>query len=304
MVTMTAIRLTHRRLGWLAEPFRSVADRFAVGALVSLCVGLLVLAKADVKLLSYASERAADLAVPALSLLNQPVAAVRQLADKAGKLLALHDENRRLRDENRRLLAWQSEATRLGVENKALREMLRVPVVEPAPMWTAARIVADAGGPFMQTRLIDAGQDRGIADGMAVVTERGLVGRVVQTGERSARVMLLTDFNSRIPVIVESSRDRAILQGDNGPQPRLDFLPLNPRLAIGDRVLTSGDGGVLAGGLVIGQVVAVDDDGKVTVAPYVDWARLDWVTVLRAEALPSPGDGETVASAQARGARR
>ena len=82
----------------------------------------------------------------------------------------------------------------------------------------------------MQTRLIDAGSDRGIADGMAVVTERGFVGRVVQTGEHSARVMLLTDFNSRIPVIVESSRDRAILQGDNGPQPRLDFLPLNPRL--------------------------------------------------------------------------
>jgi rod shape-determining protein MreC len=298
------MRFGHRRLGRLVEPFRSGADRFVIGALISLCVGLLVLVKADVKLLSYATGRAADLAVPALQLLNQPVLAVRGLADRAGRLLALHDENRRLREENRRLLAWQNEATRLGVENEALREMLRVPVVEPAPMWTAARIVADSGGPFTQTRLIDAGADRGIVDGMAVVTERGLVGRVVRTGERSARVMLLTDFNSRVPVVVESSRDRAILQGDNGPRPRLDFLPLNPRLALGNRVLTSGDGGVLPSGLIVGEVAAIDEDGRVTVTPYVDWSRLDWVAVLRAEALSPPGDGAAVASAQPRSAGR
>ncbi|HMR32254.1 MAG TPA: rod shape-determining protein MreC [Geminicoccaceae bacterium] len=296
------MRFAHRRFGRVIEPFRSLADRFAMGALVSLCVGLLVLAKADVKLLSYASEGAADLAVPALQLLNQPVLAVRGLADKAGKLLALHEENRRLRDENRRLLAWQSEATRLGVENKALREMLRVPMVEQAPMWTAARIVGDSGGPFTQTRLIDAGSNRGIANGMAVVTENGLAGRVVQTGERSARVMLLTDFNSRIPVIVESSRDRAILQGDNGPDPRLDFLPLNPRLAAGDRVLTSGDGGLLPAGLVVGQVASVSEDG-VTVAPYVDWARLDWVTILRTEPLPPPDEAKVASAQQLRGGR-
>ena len=297
------MRFAQRRLVRMVEPFRSAADRFAMGALISLCVALLVLAKADVKLVSYASEEVADLAVPALQLLNQPVLAARQLADRAGRLLALHEENRRLREENRRLLAWQSEATRLGVENKALREMLRVPVVEQAPMWTAARIVADSGGPFTQTRLIDAGRNRGIADGMAVVTENGLAGRVVQTGERSARVILLTDFNSRIPVIVESSRDRAILQGDNGPDPRLDFLPLNPRLAAGDRVLTSGDGGLLPAGLVVGQVASVGEDG-VTVAPYVDWARLDWVTILRTEPLPLPDDAKVASAQPLRGDRR
>ncbi len=297
------MRLGSRRFGWMVDPLRSVADRFTVGMLASLCIALLVLAKADVKLLSYASEQAGDLAAPALHLLNMPVAAVRQAADRAGRLLALHEENVRLREENRRLLAWQSEATRLGVENRALREMLRVPMVETAPMWTTARIVGDSGGAFTQTRLIDAGRNRGIVDGMAVVTEDGLAGRVVQAGERSARVLLLTDFNSRIPVLVESSRDRAILQGDNGPHPRLDFLPLNPRLAIGDRVLTSGDGGVLPSGLIVGQVAAVDEDGRVTVVPYVDWTRLDWVTVLRAEPLPAPEDGRKVASAQDGGDR-
>lgn len=297
------MRFAQRRFPRLVEPFRSAADRFALGALVSVCVALLVLAKADVKLVSYASEEAADLALPALQLLNQPVLAVRGLADKAGKLLALHEENRRLREENRRLLAWQSEATRLGVENKALREMLRVPMVEQAPMWTAARIVADSGGPFTQTRLIDAGRNRGIADGMAVVTEDGLVGRVVQTGERSARVILLTDFNSRIPVIVESSRDRAILQGDSGSSPRLDFLPLNPRLAVGDRVLTSGDGGLLPAGLVVGQVASVSED-RITVAPYVDWARLDWVTILRADPLPPPDEAKVASAQQLLGDRR
>lgn len=277
------------RVARLGLALRAVRERLAVTGLVALCVVLLVLAKADVQLLGYLSGRVDDLAVPLLRLVNAPLAGARDLADKAGRLLALHEENQRLREENRRLLAWQAEATRLAVQNRALRETLRVPALEPAPLWTAARLLGDSAGPFVQTRLLDAGRDRGVEVGMPVMTERGMVGRVIQVGARSARVMLLTDFNSRIPVLVESSRDRAILQGDNGPQPSLRFLPLNPRVAIGDRVLTSGDGGLLPAGLLVGEINMVDE-GRVLVAPVVDWSRLDWVAVLRTTGVPRPED--------------
>jgi rod shape-determining protein MreC len=284
------------RLARLGQSLRALGHRLAIVGLIGVCVGFLVLAKADVQLIGYLAGRTDDLAVPVLRVVNAPIVAARNIADRMGRLLALHEENERLREENRRLLAWQAEATRLAVQNRALRETLRVPEVEAAPLWTAARLLGDSGGPFVQTRLLDAGRDRGIENGMPVVTERGMVGRIVQVGARSARVMLLTDFNSRVPVLVESSRDRAILQGDNGPLPTLKFLPLNPRVALGDRVLTSGDGGLLPPGLLVGEISRVEDD-KVFVAPMVDWARLDWVAVLRYTGLPRPEDDAVAASA-------
>ena len=119
-------------------------------------------------------------------------------------------------------------------------------------------MVADAGGPFVHTVLINVGAEQGVAKGMAAVNERGLIGRVIEVGRRSARVMLLTDFNSRIPVMVEPSRDQAILAGNNSRQPDLIFLPLNPRLSLGDAVVTSGRGGVLPPGLAVGIVRSID----------------------------------------------
>jgi rod shape-determining protein MreC len=138
----------------------------------------------------------------------------------------------------------------------------------------------------VQTVIVNAGADQGVAKGMAAVNERGLVGRVIEVGRRSARVLLLTDFNSRVPVMVEPSRDQAILAGDNSREPALVFLPLNPRLSVGDRVVTSGRGGVLPPGLAVGVVSRIDDH-KVTVAPFVDWDRLAYLRLLEyARVLP------------------
>jgi rod shape-determining protein MreC len=95
--------------------------------------------------------------------------------------------------------------------------------------------------------------------------------------------------------MVEPSRDRAILAGDNTRAPGLIFLPLNPRLAIGDRVVTSGHGGMLPAGLPIGVVSAIEDD-KVAVAPFVDWDRLEYVRLLQYAPVHAP---EALADPQA-----
>lgn len=266
---------------------RSMADRAALGLLVGLSVLLLVLGKADVKLAGYIAERIGDVAAPVLALVNQPLVAARGGLDHLGQLLAVYDENQRLREENRRLLAWQAEAARLSVQNRALREMLNVPPVEEAPAWTTARAVADAGGPFLHTLLIDAGADRGVRKGMAAVTPEGMAGRVISVGGRSARVLLITDYNSKIPVVVERSGDHAILEGDNSPEPRLNFLPVRPDLQVGDLVLTSGDSGLLPPGIVIGRISRTEK-GREAVRPFVDWSRLDHVSVLLYDGLPAP----------------
>lgn len=267
---------------------RQMVRRYGIALLVLAAAALLVVSKADLRVARFLESRAGDLAAPALALLHEPLHALRQGADRLGELLAVQEENARLREENRRLLAWEGEALRLRVQNEALRELLEMPRVEDAPVRTAARILADSGGSFVQSRLIDAGSARGVAPGMAVMGPRGLVGRVVEAGERSARVLLLTDLNSRIPVLMERTRDQAILEGDNSGLPRLRFLPVAPGLAPGDRVLTSGVGGILPPGLLIGEIASIGEQ-EVLVRPYVDWRRLDHVAVLQWEGLQAPG---------------
>ncbi len=264
--------------------------RFRTALFVILALGLVLVSKADIELFRALHALAADGAVGVLRVLRMPVMAMQDFGRAVGELLALRAENARLRAENRRLLAWRARAVQLEVENRSLRRMLAMPVLELAPRRTVARVVADSGSSFVRTVLLDAGRDRGIRPGMAVVNEQGLVGRVIAVGARSARVILLTDFDSRIPVVVGSSGDRALLEGDNTPWPKLRFLPLNPRFRLGDEVLTSGSGGLLPPGLAVGRVTAVRDH-EVVVTPHVDWTRLDHVAVLDYRP-PQPPDAE------------
>ncbi len=112
-----------------------------------------------------------------------------------------------------------------------------------------------------------------------MIASIGLVGRIGSAGQHSARVLLLTDLNSRIPVVIESSRERAVLTGDNTGHPRLEFLAVDARITVGDRIVTSGQGGLFPPGLDIG-VVSVVGEERSLVQPYVNWDRLELVTVL------------------------
>jgi rod shape-determining protein MreC len=273
------VKLERHSLSRLALPLKALADRFAFGALVVLSIGLLIVGRANVHLLEGIGTRIGDALVPTLGALMQPVDASRGLVEGVGALIALRTENTQLREQNLRLLEWQSAARQLSLENAALRQLLNMRSDPDRPTAVAGRIVADAGGPFVHTVLVDVGAEDGVARGMAAVNERGLIGRVIEVGRHSARVLLLTDFNSRIPVMVEPSRDQAILAGNNTRRPGLVFLPLNPRLSVGNRVVTSGRGGVLPPGLEIGTVTAIDESG-VTVEPLVDFARLEYLRLL------------------------
>ena len=155
-----------------------------------------------------------------------------------------------------------------------------------APKRLTVRIVGDSGGGFVRALLIDAGREQGVVTGMPALAPEGLVGRVVDVGRTSARVLLVTDFNSRIPVVIAGSGDHAVLEGDNSPLPRLRFLPLNPSFAVGDLVLTSGRGGILPPGLPVGSIT--DSGGQTRVTPLVDWSRLDYLALIDPTPVPMP----------------
>jgi rod shape-determining protein MreC len=126
--------------------------------------------------------------------------------------------------------------------------------------------------------LVNAGSQQGVAKGQAVTDGRYVIGQVITAGRLSARILLITDLNSRVPVMIERSGDRAILAGDNSPLPSLKFLPVGAELHEGDRILTSGDGGVFPARLPVGEAVMTADGLRIR--PLVDFARLEYALIL------------------------
>lgn len=143
-----------------------------------------------------------------------------------------------------------------------------------------ARVVTDSRGPFANARLANAGSDAGVVVGYPVLSERGLVGRIVGVSGNASRVLLLTDVASRTPVMIDRSNARAILTGDGGPNPKLEYLRGRDAVHEGDRILTSGDGGVLPRGLPVGRAVK-GLDGRWRIVLDADADAIDWVRILK-----------------------
>ena len=272
-------------LAKVAAPARGVAQRFGFGLLVAAALALLVLGKTHGDAVRQLRVLAVEAIAPVLEVLSAPVISARHALSEIEYFWQTNRENQALREQVTRLAKWQTIARNLEQENANLRALLN-PAHDPAPMFISARVIGDTGGLFVQSALLNAGRRDGVEAGQAVTTALGLAGRVVEVGQRSSRLLLLTDLNSRVPVVVEQSRHRAVLAGDNSIRPRLTFLPANAKVNPGDRVVTSGHAGVFPPGLPVGIISSIAD-GEARIQPLVDWARLEFVTVLRYRALPA-----------------
>ncbi|MDE0059465.1 MAG: rod shape-determining protein MreC [Defluviicoccus sp.] len=277
----------------LAVPSGTLSQRIVLATLILAAFGITLLGKAETVLFEKLRAGVVDFVAPIMSVVARPAATVADAIEGINELGRLRDENARLRDQNERLLHWQAAGHRLSQENDRLRQLLRF-VPEPRVDHIGARVVGDSGGVFVRSIVVVAGARDGVAKGQAAVTGDGMIGRVVAVGNRSARILLITDLNSRIPVMFEGSRERAILAGDNTAMPKISFLRHNARVNSGDRVVTSGHGGMLPPGLPIGVVSSVAGEA-IQVRPLAQLDRLEFVRIV---AYPEVAFGSASASAR------
>lgn len=219
-----------------------------------------------------------DLFAPVLMAVNYPVEKVTSYLKAAAGITQLQAENTRLRSENTRLREWHQLALTLREENMALHDLLNVKT-NPAHSYISARVIADSGNAYIKTLLVMAGRQDGVGHKQAVINSEGLIGRIIETGQSTARVLLLTDINSRIPVMIENKGGHAILAGQNDNRPLLLHLPQDLKPEDGAAVLTSGQGGIFPAGLPVGTVKA-GDDGMLSVIPYADPAVTRYVRII------------------------
>jgi rod shape-determining protein MreC len=247
-----------------------------------------------------------DSAAAAGRVATGPVRSGETFFDRVGRLWSSEDSVEQLERENRELQAWRELAERLAERNARYEALLRMPpdsFGEGADIENsiAAQLVLDSGGPFTRTLVANAGEAHGVRVGYIALNENGLIGRVVSVGQRSSRVLMLDDYNSRIPVMGEASRVRAVLAGQatRPPElithpyqvqaPRLDFIVGAQNLREGERIITSGDGGLYPRGIPVG-VARRQHDGSWRVALAAAQRPIDFVRIIPYVGIERPED--------------
>jgi len=252
--------------------------RIIHGVLILFSFSLMFLGKADLSALRNIRMGSSDFLAPVIDFVSAPIRGIETMVEGVRTVASLRAENVRLQGENDLLKRWRRRAEILESENRQLRSVTGAATIENRTPITARAVTAPGGG-FAHTVLIAIGSEEGIVRGNPVVTADGLVGIVIDVGRAYARVLMISDINARIPVILSSSSWPGLTVGQNGQFLDLQFLPDEAQPKIGELVLTSGHGGVLPNGLPVGRVDQIED-GTIRVRPAVDLRNLSYVSVL------------------------
>ena len=264
--------------------------RILVGLVVFVLLALFLLWRIDSPRVERFRAALVDRIVPNFEWAMVPVTAATGMVQDFRSYQKIYEQNQELRRELQRLKSWKEAAVQLEQQNAKLLALNSVRL-DPKLTSVSGVVLADSGSPFRQSVLINVGSRDGIKDGWATMDGIGLVGRISGVGKNTARVILLTDSNSRIPVTIQPSGQRALLVGDNSASPPIEFLEKPEQVRPGDQVISSGDGGVFPAGLLIGQI-AKDADRRLRVKLAADYERLDFLRVLRSrssEVITYPG---------------
>ncbi len=273
-----------------SEDFVGPIRRLLVGVLVLALMFLFLVWRIDSPRVERFRAMAIDAVVPSFDWAMAPITGLANLISDFQSYQQLAAQNQDLRRELQQMKAWKEAALQLEQENAKLLDLNNVSL-DPQLTYVTGVVITDSGSPFRQSVLVNVGARDGIMDGWPTMDGIGLVGRIAGVGQETSRVMLLTDTSSRIPVTIQPSGQKAILAGDNTLNPPLEFLEDTALVRPGDRVVSSGDGGVFPADLLVGQA-ALGTDRRLRVRLAADYQRLEFLRVLRSqphEEITDPG---------------
>ena len=262
------------------ELYQRPLRRLLLGLLLVLLLALLLLWRIDNPRAERLRAALLDRVIPNMEWAMRPVTAGARMIEDFQGYARVYEQNQELRRELQAMRAWREAAIQLEQENARLLDLNQV-ILSPELTFVSGVVLTDSGSPFRHSVLLNIGANDGLQEGWAAMDGLGLVGRISGVGRSTARVILVTDGNSAIPVTIEPSGHRALMLGDTTSAPLLDFLEQTAEIRAGDRVVTSGDGGVFPPDLLVGQI-AQDPNRRWRVRLAADTERLEFLRVLRA----------------------
>lgn len=268
-----------------------VLKSFMVAGLFAIALLLILVHKIDLGIVSGVSNGIFYITAPLIRLVSLPADALSYGYKKTAAIANVYRENERLRQENEELFLLKDKMKALKAENKILKKLLHHIDLPQIKSYTA-RVIAENGDAFANSLIIYLGKEApNIKRGYAVVNNRGLIGRIDIVSGNYARVTLLTDINSKIPVISQKSRDRGILTGNNTGELSLIFTPLLAELHKGDLLVTSGVGGGLPPDIPVARIKRVGVE-NITAIPLFSASSLEIVKVIAYNIMPDAATAE------------
>ncbi len=262
--------------------------RLLIGILVFCLILLTIVWRIDSPRVERFRMAVIDRVVPNMEWAMAPVTATMNIVRDFQSYQRIYEQNQELRRELQQMKAWKEAALQLELKNARLLDLNNVRL-DPDLTYVTGVVLTDSGSPFRKSVLLNIGERDGLRDGLAAMDGIGLVGRVSGLGQETSRVLLLTDNNSRLPITIQPSGQTAILFGDNSPWPVIEFLEKPELVRPGDRVVTSGDGGVFPADLLVGQLEE-SREGRYQVRLAADFERLAFLRILRSAPSEDIGD--------------
>ncbi len=275
----------HRVIFLQFSHLRRTVKKFAIALLFVMVFVFMLLNKTNNVLIEKTSTTASEIVTPVTEILVLPASLLLDSYDYLRSLSKIDRENQILKDENRRLIIANAKNRALEIENRILSEMLNYEV-PPEADFVTAKVVAAEGTAFAHSLTVYIGNNKNISKGQVALSDKGVVGRVESVGKKYAKIAMINNINSKISVMIEGSRTRGMMVGQNSAWPHLVFLPLDAKIAIGDKVVTSGIGGVFPVGLPVGTVESIDKN-NIEIKPANNLSRIEYVMIVDYK-LPDP----------------
>lgn len=278
--------MKRQRILFLKENYvLRLLKNFMVAGLFVIALLLILVHKIDLGLISGISKGIFYVTAPLIHVVTLPAEGISYSYKKASEILSVYEENKRLQKENEQLFLLKDHLRALKTENTILKKLLHHLDTPETKSYTA-RIIAENGSTFANSLILYLGENATeIKEGYPVVNTSGMIGRIDMVSGKYARVTLITDINSKIPVISQKSRDRGILIGSNTPHLKLIYTPLLAELHKDDILVTSGIGGGLPSDLPIARITEVDID-NITALPLFTPSELEIVKIIAYDIMP------------------
>ena len=255
---------------------KGTQQRFSLFALIVFSIILIYVETIETKPLDYLRSFIKDTIYRGSVVVSFPSKGFKSVFSTVENHLNLYNKNIKLKEENAQLKEQIYDPNFLIFENKQLRQLLDEQVTSSAN-FVSARVILDKQSPYLNSFIINSGSNKKIKNGMAALDGKYFVGRIVDVNFFSSRVLLVTDLNSKIPVLIEPSGYHAILSGRGTNEPTLEYLPKNHKVQSGDKVYTSGKEGIFAPGIPIGKVRV--DNEKIFTSLFSDISQIMFINI-------------------------
>ena len=255
---------------------KGTKQRFSLFALIILSIIFIFVETIETRPLNYLRSFIKDTIYRGALVVSTPSKIFSNFTGVVGEHTNLYTNYNQLKKENEELKNNISKTDFLELENTQLRKLIEEQVASSSNL-VSARVMLDKQSPYLNSFIINIGGNKNIKNGMAVLDGENFIGRIVDVNFFSSRVLLVSDLNSKIPVLIEPSANHAILSGHGKHKATLEYLPENHSIQNGDKVYTSGKEGIFSPGIPIGEVKI--ENNLITVLLFSDLSQITFINI-------------------------